>query len=154
MKINDLYDLIDKNINDKIIQDFVSETEKSETDNIIQTKEIKEFKYINSIQRGWSLCFKNNILESIYLYTKLKPPNQEYKGKLPYGINFSLFNEDIIGFFGDSKQKGGGTDAIWIAYDHIGLEINFYNKEWNDQKNPITFIVLFNKNYKGGVNSK
>lgn len=54
-------------------------------------------------------------------------------------------NQDIVRKFGDSNQKGGGKVPVWIAYEQIGLQVNFQNKDWADAANPLTHISLFEK---------
>jgi len=135
-----LFLLLNKNINDNEIKSFLSNSNYAK-------KEIKEYIYLSSAIDGWSLCFRNNILEAIYLYNSVKPYSQ-YTKELPYKLNFSLVNTDIVQYFGDSKSKGGGNYPIWISYDHLGIEVHFLNMVWADNKNPITFFCLFDKDSK------
>ncbi len=140
-----LFQLFNKRIESEEIKKFLAE----ECNNKYERKEIKEYIYISAPSMGWSTCFRNGILEAIYLYNSVKPYEQ-YKKKLPYKLNFDLVNSDVVQYFGDTKSKGGGNYPIWLSYDHLGIEINFLGMDWNDRKNPITFFCIYDKKSKEG----
>jgi len=56
-----------------------------------------------------------------------------------------LVNEEVVKRFGDTKDKGGGSIPIWVKYEHLGIEVQFRGKDWNDAANPIEHIKLFKK---------
>ena len=56
-----------------------------------------------------------------------------------------LNNEAVVKKFGDTKDKGGGTIPIWVRYEHLGVEVQFKEKDWSDAANPIDHIKLFKK---------
>jgi hypothetical protein len=47
--------------------------------------------------------------------------------------------------FGDTKDKGGGSEPIWLKYEHLGIQVTFVNKDWADAENPISIIKFFKK---------
>ena len=109
-------------------------------------KEFKNIKYFSNLNKGISLCFKNDILDSIFLYNENIDKFYKYKNKLPYSINFDMKNVDIIQLLGDTPKKGGGNYPIFLNYPNLRIEINFIGKDWSDLNNTISFIILFNDN--------
>ena len=109
-------------------------------------KEFKNIKYFSNLNKGISMCFKNDILDSIFLYNENIDKFHKYKNKLPYSINFDMKNVDIIQLLGDTPKKGGGKYPIFLNYPNLGIEINFIGKDWSDLNNTISFIILFNDN--------
>lgn len=57
----------------------------------------------------------------------------------------NMKNQEVVKRFGDTKDKGGGTIPIWVRYEHLGIEIGFKNRDWNDTANPIDHIKIFPK---------
>jgi len=114
-------------------------------------KEFKDIKYFSNFDKGISLCFKNDILDSIFLYNENINKFHKYKNKLPYSLNFDMKNVDIIQFLGDTPKKGGGNYPIFLNYPNLGIEINFIEKDWNDLNNPISFIILFKEKYNNDI---
>jgi hypothetical protein len=134
------YSLLDKDINsfDDIFKSLDSD---------YKVKEIKNYTYVSFNKEGISFCFKDRVLECIYLYNEGIQGFNFYKSELPYGLNFKFLNRDIISYLGDSKTKGSAS-GIWISYPHLGLELTFLNKVWEDSENPIIFISLFKPEVK------
>ena len=138
--LNNIFiDLIDLDIQDENIQKFLKNIPFD-----YKVKEIKDYIYLNYFEYGLSLCFKNNLLESIILYNQSIHGYKQFNQQLPYNLSWNFKNLDIVSKFGDSKIKGGGKGSnIWIAYEEHGIEFNFLNKLWDDIENPIIFITLF-----------
>ena len=41
------------------------------------------------------------------------------------------------------KFGGGRFRAVGITYETLGLDIQFRESSWNDEKNPMAFISIF-----------
>ena len=109
---NKYYEYFNKlNINDLINNDNYSD---------YKLKEFKNIKYFSNLNKGISLCFKNDILDSIFLYNENIDKFHKYKNKLPYSINFNMKNVDIIQLLGDTPKKGGGNYPIFLNYPNLG----------------------------------
>jgi hypothetical protein len=131
--------LLNLNIQDEKIQNFLT------TFPNYTKKVLIQYTYINYLEHGISLCFCDNILQQIFFYNQGIQNYQQYKGLLPYNLNFQMKNKNIVEYLGDTTKKGGGTHPIWLSYDHLGFEVTFLGKVWTDTENPITHICIFNK---------
>ena len=139
-KYNEFFNKL--NINDLIKNNIYSD---------YKLKQFKDIKYFSNFNKGISLCFKNDILDSIFLYNENIDKFHRYNNKLPYLINFDMKNVDIIQLLGDTPKKGGGNCPIFLNYPNLGIEINFIGKDWNDLNNIISFIILFNDNINDDI---
>ena len=43
------------------------------------------------------------------------------------------------------KYGGGRFRAVGISYETLGLDIQFKENSWEDQKNPIAFVSVFQR---------
>jgi len=56
-----------------------------------------------------------------------------------------MYNPDVVNKFGEpSKKPKEGIIPIYIDYNQLGLQIDFLTKSYEDKKNPITNICLYN----------
>ena len=135
------FEYFGKNISTNFFQPLLSESQIKQ----INQKSIT-YTYVSNYSKGYSLCFENNILNSIFYYNEGIQHFKEYKGVLPYNISLSkMKNVDIVKYLGDTPKKGGGKYPIYLNYSHLGIEITFLNSNWNDTDNPIIFISIFEK---------
>ncbi|CAD8069628.1 unnamed protein product [Paramecium primaurelia] len=100
--------------------------------------------YLMNYQEGFQLEIQNNILKNVYLYGNHDKQFKPYKGVLPFGITFTMCNAHIVAKFGEPTSKqGGGPINIGISYDHIGIEITFQTKTWDQPNVAIDQIILY-----------
>lgn len=117
-----------------------------ETLNKIHKPQIKSFNnitYMNFYTQGYSLCFKNEALDSVFYYNQDINHYTKYPFALPYRISFDMKNVHIVQHLGDTPKKGGGKEPIFLSYPHLGIEITFLSSNWNDLDNPIIYISQF-----------
>jgi hypothetical protein len=132
------YDIIGRDINNSIIKELIESY-------VYERKEIKEYKYLKFKENGFCLCFKNDLLECVFLYNQGVENYNKFSFNLPYKLVWSYTNKTIVEIFGDTKVKQGGNVPLWLSYPHLGIEFTFLGKSWSDINNPIIFITLFNK---------
>ena len=71
---------------------------------------------------------------------------RKYTGPLPDSLTWNSTNQHIIGIYGDTPKKGGGSIPVWLAYDSIGLQLEFLSKNWKDDCNPLMIIMIYQPN--------
>jgi len=84
-------------------------------------------------------------VEFVVLFNEQADRYKAFPYKLPYKLTFKFKSEDIVKRFGDTKDKGGGSVPIWVKYEHLGVEVQFQGKDWNDAANPIDHLKLFKR---------
>lgn len=138
IKYTELYNLLSKACEDELILNFKKNYPK------FTEKQIKNHFFIKFEEIGISLNFTDGLLTHIYLNNSQIQGFQKYKGTLPYNLKFDDFkNKNIVEYFGDTPNKGGGNCPIWLEYKRVGLEFNLRGMFWNDLDNPINTICLF-----------
>ena len=96
---------------------------------------------------GLSLSFSNGIFSSVFLYGQFDKKFKAFTGKLPYFLDFSMNNADVVSFLGEpNKKMGGRTVPISITYERQGIEFTFVSPIWDITDNKLNFICLFPKN--------
>lgn len=138
---NEILDLLGEKWESKKLQEFL-EKQKIK-DPLI--KEYSDVKYYEYKKHGFSICILKNSgkIDSIFCYNKGCYGFDKYSGPLPYNLSFDLFNSDIVSKFGEPDKKGGENMPVWISYESKGLQIDFINKIFEDNKNPISFFTFF-----------
>ncbi|KAK2951922.1 hypothetical protein BLNAU_13159 [Blattamonas nauphoetae] len=85
-----------------------------------------------------------NRIESVFLYNESIDGFSRYLGKLPHSLTFDATNQDVVRKLGEPDDKGGPPYmGVWIAYESLGIQLDFKNKSWDDKDNPIAFVTLF-----------
>jgi len=115
-----------------------------------ETKSFEEgstkFSYYFDYKVGISIGFKDNSINSVFLYSQYDKKFQKWAHSLPYGFHFDMNNVDIVSFLGEPSQKSGGkTIPICLSYERLGIEITFVGSSWELFDNKINFICLFAK---------
>ena len=85
----------------------------------------------------------SHTVDFVVLFNEQADRYKAFPYKLPYKLTFKLRSEDVVKRFGDTKDKGGGSVPIWVKYEHLGVEVQFRGKDWNDAANPIDHIKFF-----------
>lgn len=107
----------------------------SEEQNEFTIYSIKDTTYLSSL--GLSLALSDNILKYISIFP-------DYTGQLPFGLDFSEKNSQIIRRLGEPDKKTSSRAlGIEITYLRLGLSIEFVNFDWEDLENPIKSLILF-----------
>ena len=111
-------------------------------------EEDKSFEsFLRNKEKGITLIFSRKlILENIYLYSQGYEGNEEYSN-LPFGLNFSMNQEDMSKRFqGISKKEGGNRQTpivgwmnLWESYilENAKIKIHYCR-----EANKIEYIVL------------
>ena len=56
----------------------------------------------------------------------------------------SMTNRDIVFKLREPNRKGGPpVIGIWIAYDKLGIQFEFEDKDWNNIQNKIELVILY-----------
>lgn len=63
------------------------------------------------------------------------------------GLQWNHESKDVILMLGEPSDKygGGRFRAVGISYETLGLDIQFKENSWEDQKNPIAFVSVFQR---------
>ena len=63
------------------------------------------------------------------------------------GLQWSHVSKDVILLLGEPSEKygGGRFRPVGISYETLGLDIQFKESSWEDEKNPISFISVFER---------
>lgn len=104
--------------------------------------------YVTFVDYGFSFCFRNKVLDCIFLYREGYQGFKQFKGEIPYKISWDYKNKNIVEYLGDTKIKQGGNVQVWLSYPHLGIEFTFLGKSWSDLENPIVMINIFKKENK------
>ncbi|CAG9327843.1 unnamed protein product [Blepharisma stoltei] len=108
----------------------------------IEEKSFSDIAYLTNKQEGYSIAVKENQVCYVILFAPGKVPGYPYK--LPYGITWSQCNSDIVRRLGEPDKKSSSTNlGIEITYTRFGLSIEFHNADWNDIRNPIKSLIIF-----------
>jgi hypothetical protein len=78
----------------------------------------------------------NNIPEKIRLVPISSPLRFEFRHEI------LIDSEDIRCIL---RTKAGAVFRFALNYEHIGIEVTFQGKDWNDAQNPIHHIKIYNK---------
>ena len=55
-----------------------------------------------------------------------------------------MMNRDVVQKLGEPSRKGGPPMLpIWIAYDKLGIQFEFQDRDWNNIQNPIELVVVY-----------
>jgi hypothetical protein len=125
--------------NEKVIQ-FISSTTENTPPEIKKFKEIECHSYK---KYGLAIDFKNDKIDSIFLYNKNSYGFDQYKGEIPDNLDFNLTNSEIVQKYGEPSGKGGFNIPVWISYEEKGIQIDFINSSYEDNKNPVAFYTFF-----------
>eukprot|EP01135_Chromosphaera_perkinsii_P004601 Nk52_evm1s291 gene=Nk52_evmTU1s291 len=109
----------------------------------VSGKEVRGAYFENYKCLGLSLCFEENRLDAIHMYNEGFDEYEQYKGALPYHLDWQDVNANVVRKFGEPSDKGGGRIPVWISYDNKGLQVDFKSIDWNDVNNPMTCITIF-----------
>ncbi|KJE94591.1 hypothetical protein CAOG_05217 [Capsaspora owczarzaki ATCC 30864] len=99
--------------------------------------------YHNYPVLGLSLCFEKNLLTAVHVYCEAVSGYTGYCGPLPHGISLKDNNVDIVKRLGEPTVKGGKVVNVWIAYEELGMQVDFSTKDWNDLDNKISSVALY-----------
>jgi hypothetical protein len=146
-----------KNFHQELINQEYNEEIKNKlktiSNEIFENEEIKKYSdvtYISFKEFGFQIMIKNfdKKIDSLFFYNENKKLGfKKYPGELPFEIKFTEFNSDIVNRFGEPSKKGGNNIPVWIEYenkdDYVNLVIDFVNKSFDDDKNPISFITIY-----------
>ena len=98
----DFYQLFSKNKEEILKNDIKFKYEEKEIDS-----SSNKYNYISSFEEGTCFCFKNNDLESIFLYGNYDKKYRNFKGNLPYNLNYNFTAKEIVSKFGEPDEKLG-----------------------------------------------
>eukprot|EP00742_Colponemidia_sp_Colp-10_P011237 GILJ01012460.1.p1 GENE.GILJ01012460.1~~GILJ01012460.1.p1 ORF type:complete len:247 (-),score=15.86 GILJ01012460.1:155-895(-) len=110
---------------------------------VTSSKTMKDHEYVNIHNRGVSFCFQHGRLESIIFYNHNVDKFHKFEGHLPHDLSLDDTNVQVVTKLGEPSDKGGGVLPVWIAYEVLGVQIDFISRSWEDQNNPISHITIF-----------
>merc|ERR1712007_100894 len=65
-------------------------------------------------------------------------------GPLPAGLEWGHHSGDVVKLLGEPSDKfGGGRLPTGIGYETLGLDVHFQNCSWEDARNPIKFLSVY-----------
>ncbi|CAE7203956.1 TDRD1 [Symbiodinium sp. CCMP2456] len=81
----------------------------------------------------------------VFLYNEGEGFAQYRAGPLPEGLQWSHHSKDVVLMLGEPSDKygGGRFRAVGISYETLGIDIQFRESNWNDEKNPMAFVSIF-----------
>ncbi|CAE7469699.1 Tdrd1 [Symbiodinium natans] len=84
-------------------------------------------------------------VDVVFLYNEGDGFSQYSAGPLPEGLQWTQHSKDVVLMLGEPSDKygGGRFRAVGISYETLGLDIQFRESNWNDEKNPMAFISIF-----------
>mmetsp|Transcript_3132 Transcript_3132/g.7293 ORF Transcript_3132/g.7293 Transcript_3132/m.7293 type:complete len:239 (-) Transcript_3132:31-747(-) len=90
---------------------------------------------------------KTGRVDVVFLYNEGDGFAQYTSGSLPEGLEWTHHSKDVILKLGEPSDKygGGRFRAVGISYETLGLDIQFRESNWNDSKNPMAFISIFQR---------
>merc|ERR1719296_265181 len=111
-------------------------------------KAFSDCRYLNCKALGISFCLRSPTgghVDTVFLYRDGLDGYSTYNlGPLPYGLEWSDVSGEVVRKLGEPSDKfGGGRLPIGIGFETLGVDVNFTNSSWEDRKNPITFISVF-----------
>lgn len=132
----DLLDLAEKQV------DVITQLGQTSTE---ERKNFSDCYYVNFKKEGISFCFKENKLDSIFLYNEGVSGYNQFKGKLPEELKWDMSNADVVGKLGEpeGKPNKGNVIPMFVDYTHLGIQIDFATKSFEDNTNPLTVICLY-----------
>eukprot|EP00931_Biecheleriopsis_adriatica_P102542 TRINITY_DN77496_c0_g1_i1.p1 TRINITY_DN77496_c0_g1~~TRINITY_DN77496_c0_g1_i1.p1 ORF type:complete len:244 (-),score=51.52 TRINITY_DN77496_c0_g1_i1:58-789(-) len=117
----------------------------------IDCKAFSDCSYLSCKSLGIQLRFKppaasGGLVDVIFLYSEGVDGFSLFQsGELPEGLMWSQKSRDVIQLLGEPSDKfgGGRFAAVGISYETLGLDIQFKEKSWDDEQNPIAFVSIF-----------
>lgn len=114
-------------------------------------KVMKDCIYVNYYSAGLSFCFENGKLTFIHIYNDESDNKdaQKFFKKFKNDLNLNNLDisdtiEKIVGKLGQPDRKGASRlMPIWISYEKLGIQIEFYDTKWENPNNSIHFLTLF-----------
>lgn len=139
--MSQILDLLGEKIESKKVQEFLEKYEIKEP----LIKEYSDVKYFEFKKKGFSICTlkKTERIDSITCYNQGCYGFDKYLAPLPLELSFDLLNSQIVSKFGEPDKKGGEVMPVWISYETKGLQIDFINKSFEDNKNPVSHFTFF-----------
>jgi hypothetical protein len=133
----------------KYLYDCIGNTEESENvSKLIKsiTCERSEKRFKDSYYYSYKLCglilrFENDKkLSTIFLMSEGEEDFSEYKGKLPYNLDFNLNRSEVVSLIGKPEYDG---DSFY-EYHQKRMTIDFNDKDinWHKSKKSIPKIIL------------
>eukprot|EP01080_Neovahlkampfia_damariscottae_P009654 gene9654-1858_t len=127
-------------IHDDKFQQFLKKTVK---DSIPEVKKFKDVECHSYKKEGIAFDFKDEKIDSIFVYNDNSYGYKKYQGDLPDNLTFEMTNSQIVKKYGEPTGKGGFNIPVWISYDSKGIQIDFVNSSYEDNQNPIAFYTFY-----------
>lgn len=139
IKPDDLFSALGQNKESTAVQTLMKE--------IGDAPEIHHFSdsyYYNFKEKGISLKFDtSDELVAIFLYREGADEFSQYKGKLPFGIDWKMSREAIEDILGIPSFYGGeGIINLYAPYRKKGISINYNTKSLTDSAAKMAYITL------------
>eukprot|EP00435_Cladocopium_sp_Y103_P073487 s72_g43.t2 len=113
----------------------------------LEFKSFSDCSYLTCKALGVQVRLVSGKADVVFLYNENVEGFNQFRGTLPEGLEWSHESKDVILMLGEPSDKygGGRFRAVGISYETLGLDIQFKESSWEDQKNPIAFISVFQR---------
>eukprot|EP00927_Polykrikos_kofoidii_P062271 TRINITY_DN57080_c0_g1_i1.p1 TRINITY_DN57080_c0_g1~~TRINITY_DN57080_c0_g1_i1.p1 ORF type:complete len:277 (-),score=42.90 TRINITY_DN57080_c0_g1_i1:35-790(-) len=120
------------------------------TEAVVESKAFPDCRYISCKQLGLSIRLRpadGGMVDVVFLYNEGVDGFSAYEaGPLPSGLRWSDVSRDVVARLGEPSDRfGGGRVQIGISYETEGLDVHFQNRDWDDARNPLTFLSVFGR---------
>ena len=84
------------------------------------------------------------VVDALFAYFNDRNRYAKFSGKLPYGLQVEMTNQDLVGFLGEPSLKSGGKlSNISLNWKHIGVEAEFLCKTWEVADAPLAWLCFY-----------
>ncbi|CAK9013732.1 unnamed protein product [Durusdinium trenchii] len=113
----------------------------------LEFKSFSDCSYLTCKALGLQIRLTTGKADVVFLYNESVEGFSRFEGTLPEGLQWSHHSKDVILMLGEPSDKygGGRFRAVGISYETLGVDIQFKESSWEDQKNPIAFISVFHR---------